>query len=292
MPARSTVAAGIVPGVLITLTPVGAGAAFDGLKTIVNRVNMIITREQLDTLCRIAHAAGQEILAVYEHGGAIWEKDDASPLTEADLRADRVIRAGLEQHFADIFILSEESRSAGTGAADRFFLVDPLDGTKEFIKRNGEFTVNIALIEHGAAVAGVVLAPALGELFFGARGFGAWKQDASGLRPLQTARRAAGQPLRVIGSRSHGGERLQAWLAQLGQEHTFVAAGSSLKFCRIAEGSADMYPRFGPTSQWDTAAAQCVLELAGGAVTDRDGLSLRYGLDRPLLNPEFIASAG
>ncbi len=251
-----------------------------------------MTREQLDTLCRIAEAAGREIMAVYEHGGETWKKDDASPLTEADLRADRAIRTGLEAHFPGVFILSEESVSSGPAAGDQFFLVDPLDGTKEFIKRNGEFTVNIALVEHGVSVAGVVLAPALGELYFGTRGLGAWKRDASGLKEIRTARRDPAQPLRVIGSRSHGGERLDAWLATLEQEHSFVAAGSSLKFCRIAEGSADIYPRFGPTSQWDTAAAQCVLEAAGGAVTDLEGQPLRYGLDRPVLNPEFIAVAG
>lgn len=253
---------------------------------------MSMTREALDTLCRIAEAAGREILAVYEHGGETWQKDDASPLTEADLRADRAIRAGLEAHFPGVFILSEESRSAGEVAGERFFLVDPLDGTKEFIKRNGEFTVNIALVEQGVPVASVVLAPALDELYFGAHGLGVWKRDAAGLRPIKTVPRVTGKPLRVIGSRSHGGERLEAWLADLQQEHTFVAAGSSLKFCRIAEGSADIYPRFGPTSQWDTAAAQCVLEVAGGAVTDLSGQPLRYGLDRPILNPEFIAVAG
>ncbi len=251
-----------------------------------------MTREELDALCRIAEAAGREIMAVYENGGETWQKDDASPLTEADLRADRTIREGLEAHFPGVFILSEESRSAGEAAGERFFLVDPLDGTKEFIKRNGEFTVNIALVERGTPVASVVLAPALDELYFGARGLGVWKRDASGLRPIKTAQRDASQPLRVIGSRSHGGEQLAAWLAGLEQEHSFVAAGSSLKFCRIAEGSADVYPRFGPTSQWDTAAAQCVLEVAGGSVTDLAGQPLRYGLDRPVLNPEFIASAG
>ncbi len=251
---------------------------------------MKLSREQLDTLCRIAEDAGREIMDVYAKGGEIWQKEDTSPLTEADLRADRVIRAGLEKHFPGLFILSEESRSAGAGEDDAFFLVDPLDGTKEFIKRNGEFTVNIALVVRGAVVAGVVLAPALNELFFAAQGLGVWKRDASGLHALKIARRSATEPLRVIGSRSHGGDKLAAWLATLGREHSFVAAGSSLKFCRIAEGSADIYPRFGPTSQWDTAAAQCVLELAGGAVTDFGGRVLCYGLDRPVLNPEFIAA--
>jgi 3'(2'),5'-bisphosphate nucleotidase len=210
-------------------------------------------------------------------------------LTEADLRADRVIRAGLEQQFPEVFILSEESVAAGKQDAGRFFLVDPVDGTKEFLKRNGEFTVNIALIENGEPVAGVVLAPALDELFYAARGLGAYKRDSTGTRPINTLKTKPSDLLRVMGSRSHGADKLNASLATLKNTHTFVAAGSSLKFCRIAEGQADIYPRFGPTSQWDTAAAQAVLEVAGGAVTDLQGAPLRYGLDRPVLNPEFVA---
>ena len=250
---------------------------------------MTMSETQLRTLCEIAEAAGREIMTVYRDGGESWHKDDQSPLTEADLRADRVIRAGLEEHFPGMFILSEESVSAGLRDAERFFLVDPLDGTKEFLKRNGEFTVNIALVEHGEPVAGVVLAPALDECFFAARGIGAWKRDSTGIRAIRTANKGPTDPLRVIGSRSHGAEKLNAWLATLKNEHAFVAAGSSLKFCRIAEGQADIYPRFGPTSLWDTAAAQAVLEVTGGAVTDLQGNSLRYGLDRPVLNPEFMA---
>jgi 3'(2'),5'-bisphosphate nucleotidase len=247
------------------------------------------TQGELQTLCAIAEAAGREVMAVYGGEIATWHKDDASPLTEADLRADAVIRQGLEAAFPGVFVLSEESSSAAGGAAERFFLVDPLDGTKEFLKRNGEFTVNIALVDGGRVVAGVVLAPALGELFWAGDGLGAWKRDAAGSRALRVVPYDGSRPLRVIGSRSHGGEALAAWLAKLPQAHDFVAAGSSLKFCRIAEGEADIYPRFGPTSQWDTAAAQGVLEAAGGAVTDLAGVPLRYGLDRPLLNPEFCA---
>ena len=250
---------------------------------------MIVTAQQLATLCDIAEAAGRAIMAVYASGGEVWQKDDASPLTEADLRADQVIRAGLELHFPGVFILSEESVSQGGEPSNNFFLVDPLDGTKEFLKRNDEFTVNIALIKNGQPVAGVVLAPALDELFYAAKGLGAWKRDRQGLCSIGSGIYAEGQPLRVMGSRSHGGDKLAAWLAKLPHEHTFVVAGSSLKFCRIAENMADIYPRFGLTSQWDTAAAQCVLEVAGGAVTDLEGMPLQYGLQRPLLNPEFVA---
>jgi 3'(2'),5'-bisphosphate nucleotidase len=250
---------------------------------------MSVSETELQSLCQIAEAAGREIMAVYRDGGDIWLKDDQSPLTQADLRADRVIREGLEQRFPDIFILSEESVSAGPQTASRFFLVDPLDGTKEFVKRSGEFTVNIALIELGVPVAGVVLAPALGELFYAANGVGAFKRDDQGVRRIHTTPQVPGQALRIMGSRSHGADALQSWLNKLETTHTFVAAGSSLKFCRIAEGQADIYPRFGPTSQWDTAAAHAILMLAGGAVTNLQGEPLVYGLDRPLLNPEFLA---
>ncbi len=245
----------------------------------------------LQLLCDVALAAGREVMAVYAEGGIrSWAKEDASPLTEADLRSDAVIRAGLEHHFPGVYILSEESTSGASNGDGPFFLVDPLDGTKEFLKRNDEFTVNIALIDEGRPVAGVVFAPALDELFYAARGLGAWKRTSQRTLPL----RAGYEPdtaLRVIGSRSHGGEALARWLAQLRGEHSFVGAGSSLKFCRIAEGRADIYPRMGPTSQWDTAAAQAVLEEAGGAVLDPEGQPLRYGLHLPVLNPNFIAVA-
>jgi 3'(2'),5'-bisphosphate nucleotidase len=249
----------------------------------------MIDRPQLDMLCDIAQLAGREIMAVYATDFASWSKDDDSPLTQADLRSDRVIREGLEAAFPGVFILSEESTSQAQVTTERFFLVDPLDGTKEFLKRNDEFTVNIALIERGVPVAGVVLAPALGQLYFAAAGLGAFRRDAQGEAALRT--QAPASPLRVIGSRSHGGDALAAWLQRLSGDHAFVAAGSSLKFCRLAEGQADVYPRLGPTSQWDTAAGQAVLECAGGAVLDVSGNDLRYGLERPILNPNFIALA-
>ncbi|MRD47236.1 3'(2'),5'-bisphosphate nucleotidase CysQ [Caenimonas koreensis DSM 17982] len=254
---------------------------------------MQLTREQLANLCDIASEAGREIMDVY--GGAIesWQKDDKSPLTQADLRADAVIRRRLESEFAGIFILSEESVSAASGDQRVFFLVDPLDGTKEFLKRNGEFTVNIALIEDGRAIAGVVYAPALEEMFFCAAGLGAWKGQGANhqanVQALHTRITKPGDTLRVIGSRSHGADALDAWLKGLNRPHEFVAAGSSLKFCRIAEGAADVYPRHGPTSQWDTAAAQAVLEQAGGRVLNPAGEPLRYGVELPVLNTYFIA---
>jgi 3'(2'), 5'-bisphosphate nucleotidase len=250
-----------------------------------------VDRALLDVLSGIAGDAGRAIMEVYAGDFAAWEKSDASPLTHADLQADAVIRRGLEAAFPGVFILSEESSSSGVASAQTFFLVDPLDGTREFVKRNGEFTVNIALVDSGSPVAGVVAAPALGELFFGARGVGCWMRGTGGDVPLTTAKQGEGGPLRVIGSRSHAGDSLAAWLGRLGCAHEFVAAGSSLKFCRLAQGQADVYPRLGPTSQWDTGAGQAVLEAAGGAVLDPQGRPLRYGLQRPILNPDFIALA-
>lgn len=252
---------------------------------------MRITQNHLAILCNIADQAGREILSVYQDGSSVSHKADDSPLTEADLRADRIIRSGLEQHFPGVYILSEESRSTESSDGEHVFLVDPLDGTKEFIQRSGEFTVNIALVEQGEPIVGIVLAPVLNELYVGARGIGAWKRTASGKQTIHCRSREPGTPMRVVGSRSHGSEPLAAWLAALSQPHTFTPIGSSLKICRIAEGEADIYPRFGATAQWDTAAAHCVLALAGGTVTDTAGNELRYGLDSPLINPEFVAAA-
>jgi 3'(2'),5'-bisphosphate nucleotidase len=251
----------------------------------------LLSEPELRVLCDIAVGAGKEIMSVYRDGGEVWTKADDSPVTEADLRADRLIRRELQARFPGTLIVSEESspdpQQGFEGGA--MFLVDPLDGTKEFLSRTGEFTVNIAWVSGGRPMAGVVLAPARDELFFALAGVGAWKTDASGTRPIRPE--ASPGPLRVIGSRSHGGELLQAWLRDLQVPHTFVAAGSSLKFCRIAEGEADIYPRFGPTSQWDTAAGQAILEAAGGVVLAEGGGPLRYGPQEPILNPHFYAAA-
>ena len=247
-----------------------------------------ITEGQLRVLCDIARRAGDEVMAVYAADFASSAKADGSPVTEADLRADRAIRQGLEAHFPGWCIVSEESSPDVAQAAGRFFLIDPLDGTKEFVARNGEFTVNIALVEAGRAVAGVVLAPALGELFYAAQGLGAWRLANGAAHRIQVAGSHAG-PLRVLASRSHRGRRTDEWMAALGRPVEIVIAGSSLKFCRLAQGAADVYPRLGPTSQWDTAAGQAVLEAAGGAVLLADGTALRYGSDRPLINPDFVA---
>ena len=240
----------------------------------------------------LAHAAGVEIMARYEGNYTVAHKGDDSPLTDADLAAQRVIAAGLAALTPGIPMLGEES--AATEVAERLrwrtlWVVDPLDGTREFLKHNGEFTVNIALVHEHEPVLGVVLAPALGLAYSGARGVGAWRH--AGDAPASTlvpARRAAAVP-RVLGSRSHRGSSLDALLANLG-EHELVAVGSALKFGWLAEGRADFYPRLSPTSEWDTAAGQAVLEAAGCRVVGLDGQPLRYNARETLLNPDFICS--
>jgi 3'(2'), 5'-bisphosphate nucleotidase len=244
---------------------------------------------QLALLCAIAEEAGAEIMRVYDAGIAqSWRKDDDSPVTEADLRADAVIRRGLERSFPNIPVWSEES-GAPAVPTDTFLLVDPLDGTKEFLGRNGEFTVNIAFVDGGVPRAGVVYAPALGELFFAADGHGAWERQGARAIALRTVPTQPATTLRITGSRSHAGPELAEWLERMGRPYEFVPAGSSLKICRVAQGRADVYPRLGPTSQWDTAAAHAVLEHAGGCLLDAHGADLRYGMSRPVLNPWFIA---
>jgi 3'(2'), 5'-bisphosphate nucleotidase len=243
----------------------------------------------VDVLCEIARAAGRAILALYGTECSTATKHDASPLTQADTDADAIICERLAAAFPGVPIVSEESAAARTTAADVFFLVDPLDGTKEFLNRTDEFTVNIAVVVQGRASAGVVFAPALGEVFAAACDGGARKYVNGTCVDLQVAPFDRSRPLRVIGSRSHAAPAMQEWLGTLDVPYTFVAAGSSLKFCRIAEGRADVYPRFGLTSQWDTAAAHAILERAGGAVSDLSGAPLCYGCDRPILNPFFTA---
>jgi len=242
--------------------------------------------------CAIARTAGRAILEVYEGDFAVERKQDNSPLTQADLAAHRAILAGLHVLTPRIPVLSEESAEQAAWSERRqwarYWLVDPLDGTREFVKRNGEFTVNIALIHEHAPVLGVVFAPVLGEMFFGWRGGHAFmeRDGQSGKVELHTRPRAT--PLIVAGSRSHGDPRTLAALDKLGA-HEMKPLGSSLKFCRAAQAQADLYIRFGLTSEWDTAAGQCVLEQAGGSVTDMQGSALRYNAKESLLNPDFIA---
>ncbi len=227
---------------------------------------------------------------MYAGDFAVERKDDNSPLTAADLAAHRSILAGLQALAPDIPVLSEESAEhAAWGERrrwQRYFLVDPLDGTREFVKRNGEFTVNIALIEEHAPVLGVVHAPALDETYWAWSGGHA--QFATKSRSGKLRTRARATPLVVAGSRSHGDPRMATALEKFGA-HELLPLGSSLKFCRTARSEADLYIRYGPTSEWDTAAGQCVLEQAGGAVRRMDDSVLAYNAKESLLNPDFFA---
>ncbi len=240
----------------------------------------------------IARAAGDAILKVYHGDFAVQTKADASPLTAADLAAQQVILAGLGRLEPRLPILSEEAKAlpwAQRKHWSRYWLVDPLDGTREFIKRNDEFTVNIALIDQHRSVLGVVLAPVTGELYVAEHGKGAWLQHRAGGGWRGLRSRALAQPPTVAGSRSHGGTQGSVLEQLIGADYRMLPLGSSLKFCLIARGDADVYLRLGATSEWDTAAAQCVVDEAGGAVLDLEGRPFRYNRGESLLNPEFIA---
>jgi 3'(2'), 5'-bisphosphate nucleotidase len=258
-------------------------------------------QDLLDSLLQpvsvIAREAGAAILEVYrrdDHG--VQRKADESPLTAADLAAHHLIHSALRALTPELPVLSEESAAVPWSLRQtwsRYWLVDPLDGTKEFINRNGEFTVNIALVDNGVPVLGIVYVPTLDLLYSGAQGLGALKEERGQRMRITTAQLVPGQKqLRVVASRRHGGDELEAWLARLRVRFPkleLVSMGSSLKICLVAEGRADIYPRLAPTSEWDTAAAQAVLEAAGGILTDTAFQPYRYNRKEELLNPHFLA---
>lgn len=236
----------------------------------------------LKTITAIALAAGERVMEVYGRDFDVAIKPDASPVTEADMLAEALIVERLGAAFPDIAIIAEEAVANGDApeCGDQFFLVDPLDGSKEFIARNCEFTVNIALISSGSPVAGVVYAPALGRVWWGAGAVGAWVGEVlEGVITSQAAIAVRAAPelgLTLVCSRSHGSEGKKDRLSAFALAES-VAVGSSLKFCLLAEGEADLYPRFGRTMEWDTAAGDAILRAAGGQVLDLDGAPLRYG---------------
>src|SRR5690554_5257480 len=258
----------------------------------------MITLASLKELEAVARSAGDAIMAIYNAEDfaariAVATKGDDSPLTQADLAAHEVIKAGLTQlshkALANLPQLSEESTDIPWQERqqwDMYWLIDPLDGTKEFIKRNGEFTVNIALIREHQPIAGVVYAPATQTMYSAAQGLGAMK---NGL-PI-FARLKQPEVLRVVGSRSHQSPEMQSYLDELKHPYEMVPMGSSLKLCLVAESAADLYPRLGPTSEWDTAAAHAVAICAGAKVTTLDGEPLTYNTKESLLNPFFVVSA-
>ena len=238
---------------------------------------------------RVCHGSAA-ILRVYHQEFAVEHKHDESPLTAADLASHRIIVQRLGELDPQLPVLSEEGADIPFATRRQwqdYWLIDPLDGTREFVKRNGEFTVNIARVRNGRPVLGVVHVPVSGISYLGQVDRGAWKVAADGkVSAIRVAARRHARA-RVAGSRSHAGDSLKRFLARLG-DHEIVSMGSSLKLCLVAEGSADIYPRLGPTSEWDTAAAQAVVEAAGGSVTDTDLRPLRYNTKESLLNPHFL----
>ena len=247
----------------------------------------------LEPLLDIAQTAGRKILEIYGTDFSVQQKSDRSPLTAADMAAHTIIVNGLKRLTPDLPVLSEESSAipfAERQRWDSYWLVDPLDGTKEFISRNGDFTVNIALVQNHAPVVGVVHIPVESLNYYGVVGGSAYRRKAGGVAETIHVRPLGRGPVHVVASRSHRGELLDGYLAKLGPHET-LSRGSALKFCLVAEGAADVYPRLGPTSEWDTAAGHAVLLAAGGHVINVDGSTLRYNDKESLLNPHFIAYA-
>ena len=254
---------------------------------------MNLNLEQLAAPVReIAEAAAESILEIYDTAFEINAKQDQTPITEADLVADRVICDGLTGLAPDIPLLSEESASVPFSTRSqwsRYWLVDPLDGTREFIKHSGEFTVNIALVENHRAILGVIHIPVSRACYFGWRNGGAFKLEPGQTHPERIYTRPIEDgPVRVAGSRGYAVKSLQTFLRKL-DNYEYVGVGAAIKPCLIAEGRVDVYPRLGPTSEWDTAAAQCILEEAGGQIIDLRRLPLRYNTKASLKNPPFIA---
>ena len=253
------------------------------------------TTEDIQYLVETAREAGQAILDVYDTDFDVQKKGDASPLTEADLRSHRVIARRLSERYPDVPVLSEESTEQTAYDVrrewTRFWLVDPLDGTKEFVKRNGQFTVNIALVEDGRPTVGVIYAPVLDHLYHGVVGEGAWKTEGDRKFAIPVARDDSREGIVVAGSLSHPSAEMDAFIEEQRREHghvEFKAMGSSLKICLVAEGVADVYPRFGPTMEWDTGAGHAIASAAGRKV-------IRHGSDEELVynkpdlhNPWFI----
>lgn len=251
----------------------------------------------LEKLCHecvdIARDAGKAILAIYDAGFSIEEKADKSPLTDADMASHNLIIKRLSELTPDIPILSEESAKLPfdeRASWETYWLVDPLDGTREFIKRNGEFTVNIALIHQHKSIIGVINVPVLDVDYFAWENGGSFKSEQNAAAtPISVKKldRTADAPLNVAGSRSHGSEMMQHYIEKLGAVE-MISMGSSLKFCLVAEGRADLYPRLGLTSEWDTAAAHCIVEQSGGYITKTDMTPLEYNTKDSLLNPFFF----
>ena len=257
----------------------------------------MLSKENLLEILNISIDAGEVILNYYNENVDVIYKDDESPLTKADLASHKIITDSIKKITPDIPILSEEEFIDWKIRKKwkKYWLIDPLDGTKEFIKKNDEFTVNIALIENNRPILGVIYTPALNELFYSIKNFGSYKiLTKKKLNTLKEAKRISinkkkSNKIKVVGSRSHSNPILDKWVNKNFNEFNILQKGSSLKFCLIAEGSADIYPRFGPTSEWDIAAGHIILEEAGGKLKSIDNKEILYNEKENILNPEFFA---
>ena len=257
----------------------------------------MLSKENLLEIVNISVDAGEVILNYYNESVDVIYKDDESPLTKADLASHKIITDSIKKITPDIPILSEEEFIDWKIRKKwkKYWLIDPLDGTKEFIKKNDEFTVNIALIENNRPILGVIYTPALNELFYSIKNFGSYKiLTKKKLNTLKEAKRISinkkkSNKIKIVGSRSHSNPILDKWVNKNFNEFDILQKGSSLKFCLIAEGSADIYPRFGPTSEWDIAAGHIILEEAGGKLKSIDNKEILYNEKENILNPEFFA---
>ena len=244
----------------------------------------------------IAISAGFKIMEYYKEDIIVSKKEDNSPITKADLDANDLISRELKKIEKNLPVLSEESLVSWNERKnwDKYWLVDPLDGTKEFINKNDEFTVNISLIENNRPVMGIIYAPALSLLYFAKKNIGSFKiKSSSNINNFEDAKAIKvliKNKSRIIGSRSHSNKDFISWVKKRFKNYDLIKKGSSLKFCEIAEGQADIYPRFGPTSEWDIAAGHIILEEAGGFIKDTKGNNILYNTKESLINPEFIAS--
>ena len=257
----------------------------------------MLSKENLLEILNISVDAGEVILNYYNENVDVIYKDDESPLTKADLASHKIITDSIKKITPDIPILSEEEFIDWKIRKKwkKYWLIDPLDGTKEFIKKNDEFTVNIALIENNRPILGVIYTPALNELFYSIKNFGSYKiLTKKKLNTLKEAKRISinkkkSNKIKIVGSRSHSNPILDKWVNKNFNEFDILQKGSSLKFCLIAEGSADIYPRFGPTSEWDIAAGHIILEEAGGKLKSIDNKEILYNEKENILNPNFFA---
>ncbi len=250
-------------------------------------------------LCNISIKAGHLIMQFYNNQNEVTFKKDSSPITKADLAANKLIIEELTSIDKEIKILSEESLVDWDKRKSwsKYWLVDPLDGTKEFIKKNDEFTVNIALIENNEPIVGIIYAPAKSKLYYASKNNGSYKIDGSNIlknfnhsKSIKVNRGLALNITRILSSRSHSNEKVSNWISKNFNKIKIIQKGSSLKFCEIAEGNADVYPRFGPTSEWDIAAGHIILKEAGGKILTQDNKEILYNTKDNFINPEFIAS--